>query len=516
MNKLFRMLSLVLIGVMLMTLVPAPASADVHRSDMRGVWVSTIFNLDYPGTKNNEKAQKDEYRTMLDQLQAAGINTVMVQVRPKADAFYPSAINPWSESLTGTQGRDPGYDPLAFMVEETHRRGMSFHAWLNPYRVTTGTTDVTTLADNHPARLHPDWLITHNGALYYNPESEGVKKHVIDTVAEIVTNYDVDGIHFDDYFYPSNYPLPEGESRDGKIADARRTTVNDMVAQVYQTIKRIDSSVLFGISPMGIWKNKKSDPTGSATTGSEAYYSVFSDCRQWIKAGTIDYIVPQIYWEIGFPVADYQTLVSWWSRETHGSPVTLYIGQAAYRDGVAAQMGQQLNINQQYSNVKGSVFFRAKDIQNNRQGIANQLKTFYSQKEAEALPSTHRVMMGGRLLPLQAYNINGSNYFKLRDLATVLSDTSARFNTRWDPVTETIHLETGTAYLPVGGELASSAPITAKATMTTATLTLDGSLSYAGAFNILGNNYYKLRDIGSLTGFSVDWDPAESLITITP
>ena len=128
------MLSLVLIGVMLMTLVPAPASADVHRSDMRGVWVSTIFNLDYPGTKNNEKAQKDEYRAMLDQLQAAGINTVMVQVRPKADAFYPSAINPWSESLTGTQGRDPGYDPLAFMIEETHRRGMSFHAWLNPYR----------------------------------------------------------------------------------------------------------------------------------------------------------------------------------------------------------------------------------------------------------------------------------------------------------------------------------------------------------------------------------------------
>ena len=288
------------------------------------------------------------------------------------------------------------------------------------------------------------------------------------------------------------------------------------MALVFNTINKIDSSVLFGISPMGIWKNKKSDPTGSATTGSEAYYSVFSDCRQWIKAGTIDYIVPQIYWEMGFAAADYQTLVSWWSKETHGSPVTLYIGQAAYRDGVAAQMEQQLNINQQYSNVKGSVFFRAKDIQNNRKGIASQMKAFYSQKVADALPSTHRVMLNGRLLPLQAYNINGSNYFKLRDLAYVLSDTPARFNTHWNPVTETIHLETGRAYLPVGGELSSSAPSTAKATMTTATLTLDGSLSYAGAFNILGNNYYKLRDIGSLTGFSVDWDPADSLITITP
>lgn len=515
-NRINRVLGMALLLVMLITLAPPQATAEVHENDMRGVWISTIFNLDYPGAKNNESAQKEEYINMLDRLQASGINTVMVQVRPKADALYPSAINPWSESLTGIQGQDPGYDPLAFMIDETHRRGMSFHAWLNPYRVTTGTTDLNTLADNHPARLHPEWLITHNGALYYNPESEGVRQHVIDTVAEIVTHYDVDGIHFDDYFYPSNYPLPPGETRDGPVASARRDTVNDMVAQVYRTIKGIDSSVLFGISPMGIWKNKKSDPTGSVTTGSEAYYSVFSDCRQWIKAGTIDYIVPQIYWEIGFAAADYETLVKWWSKETLGSSVTLYIGQAAYRDGVASQMEQQLTINQQYSNVKGSVYFRAKDILNNREGIATQMKAFYSQKQAEALPSTHRVRMNGEILPLQAYNIHGANYFKLRDLAFVLSGTSARFNTQWDPVTETIHIQTGTPYVPVGGELASGSAATGKATMTTATLTLDGSLSYAGAFNILGNNYYKLRDIGSLTGFTVDWDPVASLITITP
>src|SRR5665648_1220485 len=202
---------------------------------------------------------------------------------------------------------------------------MSFHAWLNPYRVTNNTTDINTLAANHPARKHPEWLFEYNGALYYNPEVSGVKQHVVDTVKEIVQNYDVDGIHFDDYFYPSNYPLPEGETKDGAVANARRDNVNEMVKLVNNTIKSIKPGVLFGISPMGIWKNSTSDPTGSNTKGSEAYYSVYSDCRAWVKAGTIDYIVPQIYWEIGYKIADYETLVKWWSNEVKNSSVTLYI-----------------------------------------------------------------------------------------------------------------------------------------------------------------------------------------------
>ncbi len=536
-QTILRHMSRLLLVALLLMLAPPPGESfgDAHRNDMRAVWITTIFNLDYPSVKNNAQAQKSEYIQMLDQLQAMGINTVMVQIRPKGDALYPSTINPWSESLTGTQGKDPGYDPLAFMIEETHRRGMSFHAWLNPYRVTTDSTDVSALAANHPARLHPDWLITHKGALYYNPESAGVRQHILDTVAEIVTRYDVDGIHFDDYFYPSNYPLPSGEARDGAVANHRRETVNQMVAQVHQAIKSIDPSVLFGISPMGIWKNQKSDASGSATSGGEAYYAVFSDCRQWIQAGTVDYIAPQIYWEIGFAAADYETLVKWWSKEVQGTAVTLYIGQAAYRDAVAAQMDRQLALNRSAGNVRGSIFFRAKDLLNNRQGIADQLSAFYSSGAAggtdstgstggtspsgspvQALPSTHRVVLDGRPLPLQAYNIGGYNYFKLRDLAMALSGTSAQFDTLWDASSETIDLRTATPYIPVGGELDANAPQTAPATAAQAALTLNGAPVRAEAFNVRGNNYYKLRDLGSLIGFDVAWDAQQELITIAP
>lgn len=510
-----RIIALALSLVLALSLFPGTAYADIHRNDMRAVWISTIFNLDYPSTKNNESAQKNEYILLLDKLQSAGINTVMVQVRPKADAFYESSINPWSESLTGVQGKDPGYDPMQFMIEETHRRGMSFHAWLNPYRVTTNTTDIGTLSAIHPARMNPDWLIEHNNALYYNPEVPGVKKHVVDTVKEIVSNYAVDGIHFDDYFYPSNYLLPAGETRDGAVADARRDNVNEMVSLVNDSIKAINPNVLFGISPMGIWKNKSSDPTGSDTKGGEAYYYVFSDCRAWIQENTIDYIVPQIYWEIGYEIADYETLVRWWSNEVRNSSVTLYIGQAAYREKVAAQMSAQLAINQKYSNVKGSVFFRAADIVANHQGIASQLKAFYALKLVDALPSTHEVLLDGKVQPFDAYNIMGSNYFKLRDIAAALNGTSKQFNTAWNPLTEAINLETHTAYAFVGGELSSGDGIAKKATMSTATLTKDSAIAFSAAYNINGNNYYKLRDLGTLLDFRVDWDPVLERVIIS-
>jgi len=503
-----------LVFTLLFSLSSTTAYADMNRNDMRAVWVSTIFNLDYPSIKNNEMAQKQEFIAMLDKLQASGINTVMVQVRPKADAFYSSSINPWSESLTGTQGQNPGYDPMAFMIKETHKRGMSFHAWLNPYRVTNNSTDLNDLSKDHPARLHPEWVMAYKGALYYNPELPEVKKHVVDTVKEIVQNYQVDGIHFDDYFYPSNYPLPEGETRDGIVADQRRNNVNEMVALVYKSIKEINPEVLFGISPMGIWKNQTSDPSGSMTKGSEAYYSVFSDCRAWIKAETVDYLVPQIYWEIGYEIADYETLVKWWSNEVKNSSVTLYVGQAAYRDAVASQMNLQLDVNQKYSNVKGSVFFRASDILSGRQGIDDKLQAFYALKKMTGLPSSHRIVVDGTPRFFDAYNINGSNYYKLRDLAFTLSGTSKQFNTSWNPMTETINLETRTPYLSAGGEMIPGDGMQKEASMTTATLTLNGELSYAGAYNILGNNYYKLRDLGRLLDFSVEWDQDTATVTV--
>jgi uncharacterized lipoprotein YddW (UPF0748 family) len=509
-----KLIAFILIAILVLSTQTQIAFADINRNDMRAVWIATILNLDYPSVKSDERAQKEEYIAMLDKLQSAGINTVMFQVRPKADAFYESMINPWSESLTGVQGKDPGYDPMAFMIAETHKRGMSFHAWLNPYRVTTNTTDILTLSSNHPARLHPEWLIVYNGSLYYNPESNGVKEHIVDTVKEIVQNYDVDGIHFDDYFYPSNYPLPDGETKDGLIANERRDNVNEMVKLVYNTIKSINPDVLFGISPMGIWKNSTSDSTGSNTNGNEAYYSVYSDCRAWIKACTIDYIVPQIYWEIGFAPADYETLVKWWSNEVINSNVSLYIGQAAYRAQVASQMDRQLLINQKYSNVKGSVYFRATDIVANREGISDKLKAFYSLKKITALPSTHKVMIDGQVQVFDAYNINGSNYFKLRDIAAKLSGSQSQFDVTWDPIFEVINLRTKFPYIHVGGELSAGDGTNKDATMTTATLMLNRELTFAAAYNINNNNYYKLRDLGSLLGFTVNWNPVSETITI--
>ncbi|MEG2984920.1 MAG: family 10 glycosylhydrolase [Peptostreptococcaceae bacterium] len=181
--------------------------------EFRGVWVATVYDIDWPKVKNDVEAQKEEFIDILDKLQSLNLNAVFVQVRPTSDTFYNSRINPWSEYLTGTQGKYPGYDPLQFMIEETHKRNMQFHAWLNPYRITTKGTNLNDLADNNPAKLHPDWVLSHNNALFYNPQNKEVIDYLATTVFEIISKYDVDGIHFDEYFYPYNYPVPKCEQK---------------------------------------------------------------------------------------------------------------------------------------------------------------------------------------------------------------------------------------------------------------------------------------------------------------
>ncbi|MDF2613997.1 MAG: family 10 glycosylhydrolase [Clostridia bacterium] len=377
-----------------------PAQAAVPKQDIRAVWMATVFNIDYPSTKNNVTAQKDEYIQKLEALKSIGMNTVVVQIRPKADALYKSAINPWSDVLTGTQGQDPGYDPMNFMIEEAHKRGMNFHAWLNPYRVTTAGTDVNALSENHPARKNPGWVMSYNNALYYNPELTEVKKHIVATVEEIVKNYNVDAIHFDDYFYPSNYPLPAGEGKDGFAANSRRQHVNEMIAQVSSAIKRINKNVEFGISPIGIWKNNTSDITGSSTGGNQSYYSVYADTRTWIQNEWIDYVVPQIYWETGHKLADYETLVKWWSNEVKDTRVRLYIGQGIYRDVVATQIDTQLKINQNYQEVKGSFYYSTKDLLANRAGSKEKVKAFNEAFPLEViLPSEPNLSNGEQNVP---------------------------------------------------------------------------------------------------------------------
>lgn len=367
--------------VCLLCFCALPIYAQTYENDMRAVWISTVFNLDYPSTKNNVTAQQNEFIQKLETLKDIGMNTVIVQVRPKADALYASSINPWSDVLTGQQGKNPGYDPLAFMVQAAHERGFEIHAWLNPYRVTTSGTDLNTLCASHPARLNPSWTFSYNNALYYNPEVEEVRQHIVETVKEIATNYNVDGIHFDDYFYPSNYPLPQGETKDGTVANTRREAVNDMVKRVSRVIKTINAtygkSIKFGISPPGIWKNNTSDISGSSTAGREAYYALFADTRTWIKNEWVDYIAPQIYWKIGHSKADYATLIKWWANEVEGTNVKLYIGQGIYTDDVAKEITKQLELNKNYSAIKGSIFFSLRDLLNNRQSCKNQIMNFY-------------------------------------------------------------------------------------------------------------------------------------------
>lgn len=367
--------------------------------EMRGAWISTIYNLDWPKTKNNPEKQKEEFITILDKLQDLGINTVIVQVRPKGDALYPSSINPWSEVLTGTQGKDPGYDPLAFMITEAHNRGMEFHAWFNPFRITTKGTDINALAANHPARLHPDWVVSDGNALYYNPGVAEARQHVVNSVKEVVQNYAVDAVQFDDYFYKGNFDDQKTYENSGTSytdkGDWRRANVNYLVEAVYNAVKSTKPAVEFGISPRGIYENSL-----SGTSGGQSYYDDYADTRLWIQKGWVDYITPQVYWTFDNSAAPYGKLVKWWSDLVQksnldsGKNVKLYIGQAPYKnsveypkDAVENEIIKQVEFNRNYSTVKGSMFFSSRDIFSSMV-VENSLKSLYTNS------STHSKLMG--------------------------------------------------------------------------------------------------------------------------
>ena len=512
-----------------MTSIAAQEVYGADSNDMRAVWISTVYSADYPSTTNNEDAQKNEFIRKLDQAQELGMNTVVVQVRPKGDAFYESEWNPWSAVLTGVQGLDPGYDPMAFMIKETHKRGMEFHAWMNPYRITTSGTDLSALSADNMARKHPDWILTYNNAMYYNPAMEEVQEYICDTVEEIVENYDVDAIHFDDYFYPSNYPLPEGETRDGETANERREHVNALIKGVYKTIKKADPSVEFGISPMGIWKNNTSDPEGSATKGTEGYYSVFGDARKWVEKGWVDYIVPQIYWETGNAAADYETLVKWWKDVVKGTGVDLYIGHGIYKDVVAEEITEQLRVNEKYD-VDGSFFFSLRDLLSNRQGCADAIKDYYEEAEqptisvAPVVPEAPvvvqkkvayaaraKVTVNGRPVEFQTYTIDDYTYFKLRDVASAINGTQKQFMTFWDESSQSIQLVRRAPYTSAGSGAVGRYG-DAIATTSTAKLYCDGVRKNASAYTINDYTYYKLRDIAQLIDMGITWN--ESTMTI--
>lgn len=360
---------------------------------LRGAWISSVFNLDWPTTQSYGKIdqQKQEFSSLLDKLQAMGMNAVFVQVRPAGDGLYPSSLVPWSKVLTGTQGKDPGYDPLQFMIEEAHSRGMQFHAWFNPYRANTDTSTAK-LAPNHVAVEHPDWMVSANKQLIINPGIPEARQHIIDVVMEVVNKYDIDGVHLDDYFYPSGgtfnddatFKTYNPKSLTSK-ADWRRDNVNQFVQKLGQSIHAAKPSLQFGISPFGVWRNKATDVTGSDTSaGVTAYDSMYADVRTWIQQHWIDYVAPQIYWSMSFKNAQYDKLVDWWAGEVRGTGVDLYIGQAPYKLGTpeigwqnAQEIINQLQYNAKYNDVKGSIFFSAKDLLKNPLGIVQALTAYY-------------------------------------------------------------------------------------------------------------------------------------------
>ncbi|AKJ14277.1 hypothetical protein ABB07_30750 [Streptomyces incarnatus] len=364
---------------------PSAAAAAGQRpraaAEMRGVWLATVSNRDWPSRPGlTAAAQRAELIAHLDRAARDRLNTVIFQVRPTADALWPSPYEPWSEYLTGTQGRSPGWDPLGTAVREAHRRGLELHAWFNPYRI-ANHTDLSRLAASHPARRHPDWVVPYGGKLYYNPGLPEVRAFVQKAMLDAVARYPVDAVHLDDYFYP--YPVA-GQTFDdddaydrygGDFADRaawRRDNINRLVKEMAAGIRKARPGTRFGISPFGVWRNASTDPRGSDTrAGVQTYDDLCADTRTWVRSHWIDYIVPQLYWNIGFAAADYAKLVDWWAAVAKGTKTHLYIGEALYKAGAAGQpsawqdpveLSRHLTLAAGYPQVRGHVFFAAADV----------------------------------------------------------------------------------------------------------------------------------------------------------
>lgn len=369
---------------------PVPAAgppAGRAVTGMRGMWLATVTNRDWPtraGLRAGE--QRAELVGLLDAAVRRGLNTVIFQVRPTADALWPSAHEPWSEYLSGSQGRDPGWDPLGTAVEEAHARGLELHAWFNPYRVATHDNPAH-LVPSHPARKNPGWVVPYGGKLYYNPGLPEARAFVQDAMMDAVEKYAVDGVHFDDYFYP--YPVAGQSFADGGTystyggdfatkAAWRRENIDLLVRETAARVKKIRPAARFGVSPFGVWRNAATDAKGSDTrAGVQTYDDLYADTRTWVREGWIDYIVPQLYWNVDLEAADYAKLIPWWAEVAKGSRTQLYIGEALYKAGDPAQpaawqdpaeLSRHLTLARQHPEVRGHVFFSAKEVAEDRIG----------------------------------------------------------------------------------------------------------------------------------------------------
>ncbi|MGW7072450.1 glycoside hydrolase family 10 protein [Streptomyces sp. NPDC054855] len=358
--------------------VPGRAPA---RRELRGMWLATVANRDWPSKPGLTAAeQRAELIGHLDTAVRRRLNAVIFQVRPTADALWPSPYEPWAECLTGVQGKHPGWDPLGTAVAEAHRRGLELHAWFNPFRI-ANHTDPSRLVPTHPARLHPDWVVPYGGKLYYNPGLPEVRRFVQDAMLDALRHYAIDAVHWDDYFYP--YPVA-GQVFDDDDAFARygggftdraawrRDNIDRLVREMAVRVKKVRKHAQFGISPFGVWRNASTDPLGSDTqAGVQTYDNLHADTRGWVKKGWLDYICPQLYWNIGFTVADYGKLLPWWADVVEDTGVRLYVGEALYKAGDPAQpaawqdpaeLSRHLTYAKGFPQARGHVYFSAKEV----------------------------------------------------------------------------------------------------------------------------------------------------------
>lgn len=368
------------------------ATAQNPTFEFRAVWIATVNNIDWPSSKNLTVAQqKEEFIKLADLYQKMGLNALVVQVRPAADAFYPSTLEPWSEFLTGSQGRSPMpfYDPLSFMIQETHKRGMEFHAWLNPYRAVFNIHN-SSIAHHHITKTKKEWFLNYGDKKYFNPALQEVRDYFIAVVLDIVNRYDVDGIHIDDYFYP--YRIPGKEFPDQKFYlkygkglskdDWRRSNCDSIIKQLWIAINNAPRRIKFGVSPFGVWRNKDKDPLGSQTkAGQTNYDDLYANILLWLKKGWMDYCAPQLYWERGHQLCDYDTLLNWWANNSFGRHI--YVGHALYKAGTTkgysdlSELPNEIINLRKNPNIHGSIYFSSAGFVKNVNGWGDSLQQNY-------------------------------------------------------------------------------------------------------------------------------------------
>ena len=367
--------------------------ASNPKREFRGAWIHIVGDQKMR-TMTTEQIQSWFLETV-DVLKETGCNAVIFQVRPQADAFFESDLEPWTRFMTGVQGQapDPYWDPLQFMIDACHERGMELHAWLNPYRVTSN--DKEGLCRNHLYYKNPSIFVKYGKQLYFDPAEPEARAHTVRVIADLVGRYDIDAVHFDDYFYPypiegqdfpdqesfRKYGLPQGYTQATK-ADWRRNNVEMLIKEISDTIRVIKPWIRFGISPFGIHRNKFQDPLGSDTNGLSNYDQLFADVPAWAEKGYIDYIVPQLYWKIGHKRADYETLIRWWNERNFRGQ--LYIGQSISTleepdldNPKTTQLEKKMALVRNLENVDGNVWWPGWTIPQNACHVRDSLTARY-------------------------------------------------------------------------------------------------------------------------------------------